>query len=148
MKLLFDECIAPKVVRALSDLLALQVNSPTLTHLSTLAPFGTPDEQWLPKLVSDPEWVVVTADRGASGQGFGDALPIVCRRLEITFIAFSGSVHKRPSAEKARALHYVWPFILSDVLVAPRGSEFRLNAHGSHGYRLALKHPRSPFSQT
>lgn len=139
MKLLFDECIAPKAMRALAEFVALLPNPPEIRHLCELVKSSTPDEVWLATIASDPESIVITADRGASGKGFGEALPSACRRLGITFVTFSASVHRKTSAEKARALHCVWPILVSEVASAPKGSEFRLSAKDQGDYRLKLK---------
>jgi PIN like domain len=112
-RILFDECIPRPILDRLAEFIGPQeLQGTTLKHLFDIAPPGTFDEDWIPKL-KDEGWTVVSADGGRSpNKRRGKKLPHLCAEYGITLIILSPAVHRRKSLDKARTLLSVWDQIV------------------------------------
>ena len=114
VRLLFDECIPQPSFERLVDFLGpKKLEGILLKHLFEVAPPGTRDEDWIPKL-KEEGWTIVSADGGKSpNKGRGKKLPHLCAEYGLTLIVLSPSVHMRKAVDKIRTISSVWDEIVT-----------------------------------
>lgn len=59
MRFFLDNCLSPRHANALAALLD---GDHAVAHLSQRFPRNTPDEEWITRLGSDGDWIVITGD--------------------------------------------------------------------------------------
>jgi hypothetical protein len=100
---------------------------PIISHLLDLAPPGTFDEVWIPR-IKDEGWTVISADGGRTpNKRRGKKLPRLCAENGITLILLSPAVHNRKAFDKTRTILSVWDQIV-EIAVDPslRGKRYML----------------------
>jgi len=132
VRLFFDENIGSRIYKALIELLKFnkEVTIETAHLVLDYHWQGEWDEAWTPKL-RDEGWIVISADRGRKSGGKGQALPVTCRKNNITHVLISGKLHNRQQFEKACALIEVREKLFS-LRNEPKGSCWLLQL-GSEG---------------
>jgi hypothetical protein len=96
-------------------------------HISEFCGTGKDDEDWIPLLEREKDWIVLTCDRGRDAKKA--KLPLICARLGITHISMTPTlVHAGYKAHK-QALLCMWPEILKTQHL-PKGTKVSL------GYRM------------
>ncbi len=113
-RILFDECLPrPFVTRLVEFLRPTEGEGPILSHLFDIAPPGTFDEVWIPR-IKDEGWTVISADGGRRpNKGRGKKLPQLCVDHGITLILLSPTVHNRKAFDKTRTILSVWDQIVA-----------------------------------
>jgi hypothetical protein len=126
--LLFDECLPqPALVRIVEFLNLKEGEGPTLRHLFDIAPSGTFDEVWIPR-IKDEGWTVISADGGRKpNKKRGKKLPHLCLEYGVTLILLSPAVHNRKVFDKTRTIISVWERIV-EIAADPtkRGRRYML----------------------
>lgn len=130
-RFLFDECIGKPAMLQLHELVG---GGFEFVHLSDRFAAGTKDNDWIPKLASEP-WVVVSGDRGRQS-GMGPKLPDLCRETGITHILLGKSVHVKKAAEKIAILTLLWDRIVEASTDEP-GSRYMVKVRLSKRLRNA-----------
>ncbi len=127
LKILIDENIGQPITVSLANLLTWHVLKPEVKHIQEFYEKGTPDDEWIPQLSKD-NWIIISTDRGQKYGG--PKLPTICKKLNISHILISASLHKEKQFEKARAIVYVWPEIIG-IPNDPPGTRYSLH-YSSH----------------
>jgi hypothetical protein len=133
IRLLFDDCLSKHAVEALKGLAAFSQGSTEFGHLVDFNLGGEIDDDWIPKIASEG-WTVVTTDRGKKPSR-GGKLPLLCQLHDVTHVMLSGTIHKRNTFEKIRAMFDVWPQLLRTQQEA-RGCGYLIRATGGQRARL------------
>jgi hypothetical protein len=108
-RLLFDECIGWPSIKRLAELVEMgRGDKPEVRHVLQLAPAGTRDEDWIPKIASEG-WTVISADGGRwPRKNKGEKLPRLCANHKITHVLLSPAIHMLPSFDKLLTILSVW----------------------------------------
>ncbi len=128
VRLLFDECLPRLKLDELVEFLGpKKLEGIILKHLFDLAPPGTRDEVWIPKL-KDEGWTVVSADGARKpNKGRGKKLPQLCAEFGLTLIVLSPRVHQRKADDKIRTISSVWDEIVRIAIdPALKGKRYNL----------------------
>lgn len=120
-RFLFDECVGKPHVDSLRSQLA---DPPEIVHITEFYCEGVKDIEWIPRLASEPGWVVITADRGTHSKR-GDKLPAICREYRLTHVLLSKAVHHLTSHDKMTTIRRVWVEIEALSRETP-GGRYRL----------------------
>jgi hypothetical protein len=116
LKLIFDECCSKRLARKIVEIYEECYPGLQTKHLSDLCKPGTNDEDWIPMLEKDKEWIILTADRGKDAKK--QKLQVICSRFGITHIAFTSAVMRDGYKAQKQALLCVWPQIMRVPLIA------------------------------
>jgi hypothetical protein len=130
VKLLCDECIGKPVLELMQATLRQCGEEVDFKHIVDYQFAGVHDDVWIPQIVAESR-IIISADRGR-GARRGGKLPFVCRRHNLTHVLLSASIHQMGSTEKMSAILSVWPYIKSNVTVAPWGSRFSIRKSSEH----------------
>jgi hypothetical protein len=139
IRIIFDECsISPKIVAELQAFYKRDWPHAELVHLIQRFKAGDKDPDWLARLQTDGEWIVVSSDKGKSDGGNTAAkLPLICQKSSITHIIISPSIDKGGSAAHRQAFSEIWP-VLMRVGELPKGSRLTLRFQSCHIKRAEL----------
>src|SRR5262249_955669 len=116
-----DECLGQPMMAVLKDAIPDDV---VFEHISQRFLEGDPDQEWIPQLASEGDWVIITSDRGRRGK-IGVKLPVLCAKYGVSYAAFAASLHNQPAAQKLGALLSVWADVMK-VHDAKPGSAFTI----------------------
>jgi hypothetical protein len=130
IKLFFDECCSPKLPRKLVEVYEEDYPLIATRHLTDIFKKGIDDQDWLSVLKNEPDWIVVTADRGKDSKK--PKLPLICSKLGITHISMTPDLKNAGYSAHKQALLSTWPQIAMIPLI-PRGTRVSL------GYRNVNK---------
>ena len=126
LKLYFDNCCSDRLPVELR--LIYSPAHPTLEtrHLKQDELPSTADRDWLGK-IQRQGWVVITCDRGQDRKTY--PLPLACKELGITHVAFSPKLLTKGFQAQKHALMAVWDelFLLDRY---PAGTQVRLGEDG------------------
>ena len=111
LRLLFDDCLSKKAVIAMQALAEFSKGTVELAHLVDHGLSGAIDDAWI-EAIKGQGWIIITTDRGKKPSR-GGKLPYICQGKLVTHIMMSGSLHKRNTFDKLRAVFEVWPDILA-----------------------------------
>ena len=140
MRLYFDECCSRRLALELKEFFRADYPDLETTHILDFYQMGTWDSTWLKPLQDDPTLIVVTQDVGRDPKK--EKLPVICRALGITFIAFSPAIIHGGYSIQKRALVATWSQ-MKDVQELPRGTHVRLGLTMARGnierYELLIK---------
>lgn len=126
-KLFFDECCSKKLARRIVEIYSECYPDLQTKHLSEFCEPGTDDEDWIPLLEKEQDWIVITADRGRDARK--QKLPLICARLKITHISMTPVLKNAGYKAHKQALLSVWPEIIQ-LQSLPKGTKV------SFGYRM------------
>lgn len=122
IKLLFDENIAIKVVKALTAAATILAPDVEIAYRPEFTGrYSVPDNQWGDR-VAEEGWILITADRGRTNRGI--RLPRMCLDKGIRHVLAGTSTHRLREIPKLASLLAVWDDLLA-VSTAPAGSRFR-----------------------
>jgi hypothetical protein len=123
LRLFLDECLSFDAVKALRAFWSPD-DYPNLTidHLAEHYQRGEGDEIWLPKLQTEPDWIVVTKDHGRDPKK--PKLPEICKALRRTHVIISETIQS--NADIKQCLSSVLPGLFLCPLL-PSGTQVRLN---------------------
>lgn len=145
LRLFFDECCSPRLVKKLAELNAAKCPGLEINHLSDFFKRGDPDDKWLTLLKKKGEWIVVSADRGH--QTKGAKLPMVCRKLEITHLLFSSVLVKGGYTVQESVMIQIWGEI-TKLPLSPQGTQLTLSGKkGPTGWKGSLSVKGKPLSK-
>ena len=114
IRLLFDECIGDAVAKSLVRVLQFDSRfSIDAQYLKQWLVEGIGDEKWVPR-ARDEKRFVITADRGRKHKG--PPLQILLPLHGVSGVFFTGGLHNKPQAEKARAVISMWGHIVDASL--------------------------------
>ena len=124
MRVFFDNCVSPKIVQALTDLLVEQDEKPELVHLRDRFRPDTPDAEWLHELGEDGDWIIVSADpRISRGRPERDAW----RESGLTAFFLGDPWSNRQLMDQAAALVKAWRAIIREAKNAKPGAGFSVD---------------------
>lgn len=153
MKIMIDECVAPKSARLFIK--ALELHKPPMEAYfledwaraldgnqsgDKLPLRGALDSDWSAILQQQGDWAVVSCDngkaRGEVARTKGPPLHLILPARKITGFFLGGTISSRSGFEKIRAIYCVFPEIIEAYDKSTPGTRYKIMAHGS-GYRLA-----------
>jgi hypothetical protein len=109
-------------------------------HILDFYKQGAWDSTWLKPLQDDGSWIVITQDLGKDPKK--EKLPVLCRELGITHIAYTKAIIHGGYSIQKRALVAVWGR-MREVQLLPRGTHVRLGITtlkgGVERYDLQIK---------
>jgi hypothetical protein len=153
IRILFDECLPRPILERIAEFIGpKELQGITLSHLFEIAPAGTFDEIWIPRL-KDERWTVVSADGGRRpNRSRGRKLPHLCAEYGITLIILSPAVHQRKAMDKARTILSVWDQIVriatDESLIGHRFALEPLNSENQGIGRIVEKKLRLPPTES
>jgi len=121
MRFFFDNNLSPYLAESINAL--ARQDGDEVTHMRTKFPQDTPDVEWIKKLASEGNWIVVSGD-----------LDIVRTRAEkpvwqaaglVGFFLMKGWMTLTPWDQAWRLVRW-WPVIVTQGKIAGRGSTFRV----------------------
>jgi PIN like domain len=128
LKLFFDECCSKRLARKIVEIYIECYPGLQTKHLfDFFNKGGVQDEDWLPLLETQKDWIVLTADRGKDPKK--QKLPVICARLGITHIAMTPAVASSGYKAQKQALLSLWPQIMG-LGSLPKGTKISL------GYKM------------
>lgn len=137
-KFLIDECVmGTKHVRIMEEMLRKLNHSYTIEHVIQKFSPGAQDAEWIPEIANEPDWVIISADRGKRGKGA--KLPLLCKEFSLTHVLMTSSVSQMSSEGKLHAIVGNWSELIL-VLNNPIGSQYLLKKIGGENGVVALKH--------
>jgi hypothetical protein len=123
-KLFFDECCSKKLARRIVEIYSECYPDLQTKHLSEFCSgCGTADEDWIPLLEKEKDWIVLTADRGKDPKK--QKLPVICGKLGITHISMTPALIKEGYKSQKQAVLCVWQQIMK-VGFLPKGTKVSL----------------------
>ena len=124
LKLFFDENLSLLLAKELLEFYKSDYPQLEVRHLTEFTRKGAPDPNWIGLLRNEPDWIVVSADRGVNSKP-EEKLPLICKKYGLSCILLSGKLSLKTKAEHKQAIVGVWHQIVafSDL---PKGSEARL----------------------
>ncbi len=139
MRLYFDECCSRRLGVELKQFFSADYPEIEIAHVLDFYDQGTGDSSWLTPLQEDRSWIVVTQDLGKDPK---KKLPLVCRELGLTHIAYTKAIiHSGYSVQKI-AMVAAWSQI-KHIHSLPRGTQVRLGLTtlkgGIERYELQIK---------
>ena len=104
---------------------AEEVASPhAFAHVAKYFEAGRKDNEWIPAIASEGNWIVISSDRGRRAND-GGKLPALCVQYKVTHVLLSAKLHAKSSQIKRAAFVLVWPQIVATHSAVP-GSRFIL----------------------
>ncbi|HZM01689.1 MAG TPA: hypothetical protein VFC44_01585 [Candidatus Saccharimonadales bacterium] len=149
IKLLVDECLAPRVVEDLEKMLKWDSPPPQIRHLTEYFKRGTRDDSWIPEIANEG-WVILSADRGKKS---GPKLPAICVAYHVTHILVGPSILHLKQFQRIQLIISSWNEIRK-CAEAPQGSRFalRLNSKRNGAFLKQLlvetNEPEPPGGQS
>lgn len=123
-KLFFDECCSKKLARRIVEIYSECYPDIQTKHLfDFFEKGGAPDEDWIPLLEKEKDWIVLTADRRKDPKR--QKLPLICSRFGITHVSMTPDLVKSGYKSQKQALLCLWPQIMS-LGVLPKGTKVSL----------------------
>ena len=146
MQLYFDECCSTRFKIDLPAFFAADFPNLKVSHVLDSYDPGTGDSTWLKPLQEDRSIIVVTADVGRDPSK--EKLPLVCKKLGITHIAFSATLINAGYTKQKSAIASVWAQIVEQVPLLPLGTQVKLGMRAYRGgvYRFELRVGGKPLS--
>lgn len=123
LKFLFDECLGKPLVDQLRTLCGESADR--FASILDRQAEGVADEEWIPLLAAEGDWIVLSADRGKIVTR-GAKLPNLCREYKITHVLLSAKVHRQPAMVKLHIFATIWPKLVEKVESAEPGERFVL----------------------
>ena len=120
MKFFFDNCISPKIVKALR---VLDDQGHTFQHL--IEKFGRgnlKDQEWLPVLKQEGGWIIVSIDLFNKTKEENQEM----RESGVAVFIFAEGHGQLPHWEQVRRVITWWPLIVEKAHHSKRGDCFRL----------------------
>lgn len=145
MRLYFDECCSKRMSIELKAFFAVDYPDLETAHILDFYNQGTGDSTWLKALQQDRTWIVITQDLGKDPKK--EKLPLICKELGVTHIAFSTCIINAGYTIQKTALVGLWDQILKLPLL-PKGTQVRLTqaAKKGGGFRYELRVNNQPMS--
>ncbi|HEX8916284.1 MAG TPA: hypothetical protein VF796_28295 [Humisphaera sp.] len=110
VKLIFDECLSQLMMADLRKFLERSGCELTLQAVVDYQRAGVLDRDWVPRVAAEGQWIVISTDKGRSGnEPFEERLPFLCRLHRVTHVLLSPKVHKLKGFAKGQAIVDVWP---------------------------------------
>lgn len=113
-------------------LLTYAIQGVELHHIIDKFFSGDKDENWIPQLASDGNWIVFTADAGKKSKD-GFKLPDICAENHVTHVLLSGKLHHMKSIDKIGWIGLGWPLVEQKVYKSKPGSRFKMRLVSSKG---------------
>jgi hypothetical protein len=131
MQLYFDECCSTRFKIDLPAFFAADFPDLKVSHVLDSYDPGTGDSTWLKPLQENPNIIVITADVGRDSSK--EKLPLVCKKLGITHIAFTATLINAGYTKQKSAIASVWMQIIEQVPRLPRGTRVKLGLRSLRG---------------
>ena len=107
MRFFFDNCVSVRFVQALRIL--AQIQEYELVHLTERFAADTPDEEWIRRLASDGDWVIISDDPRISR---GQAQRKTWQESGLTAFFFADGWASKGFRKQAESLVHWWPQIV------------------------------------
>lgn len=120
----------------MQSILPLASSDVELQHIVDKYEQGKKDEDWIPLLKSEGNWLVITSDAGKKSK-VGQKLPDLCAEHKITHIILGNKLHNRPSSDKLTWIAAGWKLV-EDCFSKPPGSRFKLRLKEGQGDSLTI----------
>lgn len=124
MRFFLDNCIAPRIARALH---AAVYPDNEVVHLQEKFPPDIPDEDWFGKLSTEGDWIVISGDAKISRSAH-EKQAWLQSRLTVFFLT-KGWMNI-PPFEQLSKLSHCFPQIVKLSEKARAGSSFTVSVHG------------------
>ena len=118
MRFFFDNCISPKLARAMRELIKPDHE---VTPLVDKVPASTLDVEWIPRLGIDGDWVVVTGDLRIKKK---PQERLVWKAAKLTTFFMADSFTNVPDWEQVRWIIDKWPLIVDQAKLVSPGAAF------------------------
>jgi predicted nuclease of predicted toxin-antitoxin system len=125
LKFFIDECLSPHLAEILSrtkDASDIDEFIPAESKFQR----GTKDEEYIPKLEREGNWVVITCDCGG-----GEASALAWKITSLTVIILSREYARADIRGQTWRLVKHWPNISRKVHAFPTNARFRVGANGN-----------------
>jgi hypothetical protein len=142
IKLFFDNTLSKRLPKVVHAVYSDEYPDLSLKHLTDYFSADDQDEDWLPLLEAEKDWIVITSDRGTDPKK--EKLPILCTKLQITHVSITNAMHRAGySTHKHALLSLFHQFACLSLL--PRGTRVVLGFRAYHKrnwpYLLVNGHP-------
>ena len=127
MKFFFDNNLAPKLARGLSQMIEPAHN---VVHLKDRFPANVADAIWMRELASEKDWVIITADINISRNPHEIA---VWKEAGHTIFFLKPGWTDLTFWEQANKFTKCFPQLIEHALKAERGSAFIVTVNGKIG---------------
>ena len=119
MRFFFDNCVSVRFVQALRIL--AQIQEYELVHLTERFAADTPDEEWIRRLASDGDWVIISGDPRISR---GQAQRKAWQESGLTAFFFADGWASKGFWKQAESLVHWWPQIVLKARESTSGTGF------------------------
>lgn len=123
MRIFFDECVSPKLVRALREIEDLPSRQLVPRKEKFSGTENKLDEDWIRVLGEEGDWVIVSADLAIPR---GGVTKLAWKQANLTSYFLAGDFAGRPRWTQAHELVRWFPILLEHLKTAPPGSGWRL----------------------
>ena len=109
MKFLFDNNLPPSLARGVAELSRIDPDIREVVHLRDKFPRDTADEVWLPKLLTEGGWIVISSDQFKKSRAERELL----RQRGLTVFVLDPQWANHLYWDKAARLVLWWPKIVN-----------------------------------
>ena len=124
MRFFFDNCLSPKLARAIH---ALVEPDHEVVPLRDIFPPSTPDTDWIGTLASEGDWIIVTSDHRIRSRPLERQ---VWRTAKLTTFFMAEAFEQIPAWEQVRWMVDKWPLIVEQAERVTGGAAFRVPKRG------------------
>ena len=130
MKFFLDNCLSPRLSRALANL--VEVDGHEVVHLAERFARDEPDESWIPKLGAEGGWVIISGD---SRIVRSPHLRAIWRASGLTAFFLARSWLGMSLLDQAWRIIRWWPVIVSQAELVSPGAGFEVPAKPTMKFR-------------
>jgi hypothetical protein len=124
MRFFYDNCVSPKLGRAVHALIEPEH---LITHLRTRFPPATPDSEWIPALGREGGWIVISGDLRIRKKPLERDL---WRAAKLTTFFMAEGYMNLPDWEQVRWMIDKWPLIMEQADRVTAGAAFLVPKRG------------------
>ncbi len=124
MRFFLDNCIAPRIARALH---AASHPNHEVVHLQEKFPPDTADEDWFAQLSEERDWIIISGDAKISRSAHEKQAWL---QSKLTVFFLTKGWMNIPPYEQLSKLSHCFPEIVKHCEKASPGSSFNVSVHG------------------
>jgi predicted nuclease of predicted toxin-antitoxin system len=124
VRFFLDNCIAPRIARALH---AASYPTHEVVHLQEKFPSDMSDEEWFAKLGEEGDWIIISGDAKISRSAHEKQAWL---QSKLTVFFLTKGWMNIPPYEQLSKLSHCFPEIVKRCEKAPAGSTFNISIHG------------------
>lgn len=129
IKLFFDNCLSDRLPGVITSAYGEDFGNIQVKHLRDYYRDDPGDENWLPVLEQDKDWLVITADRGKDPKK--ERLPVICSQLGLSHISMTPTFHQAGYLTHKHAVLALFPQIIC-ARHLPKGTRVTLGFRPYH----------------